>query len=104
MAKKFMFICFGILALAAAYSFGARDSVAQVGGGTVVQAFQGSGGLCVVIDNGDIYGRVGQPQSLIGNTMGWTTDGTWNFMGNCFGGGAVNSQGTTIGDVKSLFR
>lgn len=107
MAKKFMFVCLGILALAGAYAVGANNSVAQVGGTDVVATYQngGPGGdsTIIVTANGDFYARRGVIQTLSSDPI-WTPQGEWTYMGNCFSGGAVNSQGTTIGGVKGLFR
>ncbi|MBK9775556.1 MAG: hypothetical protein IPP62_04205 [bacterium] len=78
MAKKFMFICFGILALAGAYAVGANNSVAQVGGSDVVHAYAAAGGLTTVVvtANGDFYARLGALERYAGNTEpSWGMDG-----------------------------
>jgi len=105
MAKKFMFICFGILALAGAYAVGANNSVAQVGAISDVAMASipciPPTSSTVVTVSGDIYVKAAH----ILESGAWSNPAAqWTYMGNCFAGGAVNSQGTTIGDVKSLFR
>ena len=107
MAKKFFYVCLGVLALACAYAIGADNSVAQIGGSDVVH-FRGAdaaGGLgyIAVTANGDIYAVSG----IIGINGGqpyWTSDvQNWTHMGNVFAG-AVSSQQNTLGGVKSIFR
>jgi len=106
MAKKFMFVCFGILALVGAYAVGANNSVAQVGGSDIVQVYNSNSATVVVTANGDFYARNGimdRGGSSVDSEPIWNGSGPWVFKGNCFSS-SVNSQGTTIGDVKSLFR
>ncbi|MBK6734339.1 MAG: hypothetical protein IPG61_09645 [bacterium] len=93
MARRFMFVCFGILALATAYAVGADNSVAQVGGSNVVHSFNGNGGaLCVVTADGDIYGRAGFPENGGSGIMGWSQSGEWTHLGNVFSGAVGNQQ------------
>jgi hypothetical protein len=105
MAKKFMFVCFGILALAAAYAVGASNSVAQVGGSDVVASYVNSvasyPATVVVTANGDIYGRSGYVSGE-GNIHWTVQEANWTFMGNALAG-SVSSQPKTLGGVKNLF-
>lgn len=107
MAKKFMFICFGILALAGAYAVGAGNSVAQVGGMGVAQVWFGNANMTVLVtDGGDFYARNGEitNNGFAGGPIYWSTpNAQWTYMGNCFSG-AVNNQQNSLGGVKSLFR
>lgn len=104
MAKKFMFVCFGILALAGAYAIGASNSVAQLGGSDVVHVYTGNNVTVAVTANGDFYARVGQlAQYGLGAEPSWGMSGSWIYKGNCFSG-PVASDNSTLGDVKGLFR
>lgn len=107
MAKKFMFVCFGILALAGAYAVGASNSVAQVGGAQVVASYMplvSAPATVVVTADGDFYARVGTCWSVGGAAPTWSSTGNWTFMGNCFDGVPVANQQNSLGGVKTLFR
>jgi hypothetical protein len=105
MAKKFMFVCFGALALAAAYAVGASNSVAQVGGSDVVASYLTSAGQSssVVTANGDIYARAAVLMDSGGTPVWSNNSSNWTYMGNCFAGSVTNQQ-NSLGGVKSLFR
>ena len=88
MAKKFMFVCLGILALAFAYHLGVASAVSQGSGVVVgVAAASWSNGTRVyaITDNGDCYRR--GPES------------DWHYFDNVFG--AAQTQPTTWGAIKA---
>lgn len=102
MAKKFMFICLGILALMVAYSLGASNVDAQVSGASVVGVVNAAAGTTAIVTaNGDFWARPGVPQAT--HPASWTESGDWTYMGNCFGG-PISSQQNSLGGVKGLFR
>ena len=104
MAKKFMFVCLGILALAGAYAIGANRADAQSGlPGDVVQLFSYNSGTAVVTASGDFYARNSTIISGSGADPSWNNPDPWVYLGNVFNG-AVNGQQNTLGGVKGLFR
>jgi hypothetical protein len=86
MARKFFYICAGMLMLALSYHFGASTATAQAPSNPVV-AVQGDG--TVYTANGDAYGRV--------NTS------TWALVGNVFGGGPTPALHESWGQLKSRY-
>ena len=97
MAKKFMYVCVGLMALAGAYSFGAQGVVAQAGLNEVT-AVHLSGGAesttTVFTTDGSIYSRPGFPMHVSGKII-WAEDGRWTYMGNTFGEGEpVHPEGS----------
>ena len=73
MAKKFFFVCGGILMLVLAYTFGANSVVAQSKGGNVVGITVYGNDALVVTAEGDVY------QATNNNADNWT------FKANVFG-------------------
>jgi len=88
MAKKFFYVCAGILMLVAAYSLGAQRVEAQVGGGDFV-ALVSANGLIAITNNGDVY------KSSAGVN--------WSYLDN-IRGGAVSSDAPALDEVKALYR
>lgn len=106
MAKRFLFIATGILALTAAYHLGAVRTEAQ-GGGTfsgISVSVQGSTANTIAITTtGDVYGRSGGPQCA-GGTMIWNVaDCDWQYMGSVVSG-PTPAESQSFGSVKDMFR
>jgi hypothetical protein len=105
MAKKFMFVCFGILALAGAYAIGASNSVAQTPRDTIANAIslEGGSGTAYITTTGDVY-ATGTSVSLSTRT-GWSNDGqpTWLYLGNVWAQ-PVATKPVIHRDVKSLLK
>lgn len=100
MAKKFFYVCMGLLALAGAYHLGAESVVAQTPGDQVAAAQITTEGatrtyVSIVTLNGDVY------RATLAHNAGAYNE--WVYCGSLWGGVIGNSQGS-IGDVKSLFR
>jgi hypothetical protein len=105
MAKRFMFVCFGILALAGAYAVGARNSVAQGSSPTFTGITGNSSCMAAITADGDIY-FIGDYATDMPDAphVRWARRGKqWVFMGNVVGG-VVNTQSNSLGGVKTLFR
>ncbi len=114
MAKRFMFVCVGILALAAAYSLGAKDSVAQSGVPVfagITSGFGGNESLVAITSEGDIYaigdnciGRNDPPYvAWYSIAAGGTGSRQWIYMGNVLEA-PVSANSGPLGGVKALFR
>ena len=93
MAKRFFYVCAGILMLALSYHFEAQSASAQAPGNPVVGTF---GTIpAVVTANGDIYY----------DTSGGLTAAAWQRFGNVFTNvGPTPVQPTTFGALKAKFR
>ena len=72
MAKKFFFVCGGILMLVLAFTLGANSVVAQSKGGTVVGIALYGNDATVVTAEGDVY----QATNI--------NDDNWTFKANVF--------------------
>ena len=96
MARKFFYVCAGMLMLALSYHLGASTATAQAPSNAVVAAFEsGYGGInpsVAITANGDVYdgGAWGQ--------------GGWHHVANIFSGGAVPTQHETWGQVKARYQ
>lgn len=110
-AKRFFYVCAGILMLAIAYHFGASRAGAQSPGqfaGIAVNS--GYFSTVAITSTGDMYatanhvikGPDGQPRWSDG-VSGSPTTPTWNYMGSVLGG-PIQVEGTSITDVKKKFR
>jgi hypothetical protein len=94
-AKTFMFVCFGLVALAGAVQLVAPDAVAQSAEPTTVAAAYTHGGVTyyhyAIMTNGDVYRSEG--------------DGSyWTFKANVFtAAGVVPLSGASMGEVKRVF-
>jgi hypothetical protein len=93
MAKKFFYVCSGILMLALSYHFGARSAGAQAPANAVVSSMPGYVyNVAVVTANGDIYGSM-------------SLDGPWRFASNVFAGPPPTPiQHESFGSVKARYR
>jgi hypothetical protein len=92
MARKFFYVCAGLLCLALAYHLGARSATAQAPGNSIVAAFPASYPLqfVAVTANGDFFGaeRVGGP---------------WVHYSNVFSGPTPANE-STFGQLKARYR
>ena len=98
MAKRFFYVCAGILCLAAAYNLGARSATAQQGSAVsgIAVASVGCGAeVFVLTPNGDVFRRPYSCGALSGST---------GFVGNFWGGGPTPARQETWGSVKARYR
>ena len=91
MAKKYMYVCLGVLALAVAYHLGAKSAISQ---GTGIPVGISSGhqyddGVYVITDQGDVYRRA------------YDEGPDWVYWGNPLNGMAT--QPATWGRIKAEF-
>jgi hypothetical protein len=89
MAKKFMYVCLGILALTVAFHLGASSAISQ-GTGLVVgiaATERGDPKVFAITDGGDCYYRPPAED--------------WRFYGNIFG--SVATEPTTWSKIKAEF-
>jgi hypothetical protein len=95
MARKFFFVCAGLLCLAIAYHPGATSATAQAPGNPVATGFfNGSaGGGVVVTTNGDVY------VTPVANNFA-----NWVLTGNVFAGGPTPAKAESFGSVKVRYR
>ena len=88
-----MYGCPGLFLLALSYHFGAQSAEAQAPSNPVVGVSSPAYANVQVVmtSNGDCFtsGDYGQ---------------TWLHTGNCFGGGPINVERHTIGQLKTRFR
>ncbi len=98
MAKKFMYVCVGMLALAGAYHLGAENTVAQSLGDPVVGMdvlhMSSESRVTLVTANGDIYGTHIDAFAY--------QAGSWTYFGNPWG--PVASEGSSLNDLKAMFK
>ena len=96
MAKRFFYVCAGLLCLALAYHLGASSATAQAAGNPVVFV-SGLSGICpeygsvCVTANGEPVGD----QSI---------SGPWTHIGNVFAGAPTNAKPETWGGLKTHYR
>ncbi len=91
MAKKFLYVCLGILALAAASHLGADNVRAQAGGDFVGIASGATANEVYTITlSGDCYRS---------DNAGYS----WMYRGNVLAG-SVDAKSSSLGDVKSKYR
>ena len=91
-AKRFFYVCVGLLCLAFVYHLGARNSQAQAPGNPVVAMSDYGGSIWVVTANGDVYA------SQLPGTYPWVQ------CPNVFTGGPVPVQPETLGRLKARYR
>lgn len=93
MAKKFFYVCGGLLMLALAYHLGATTATAQAPGNPVVSAYFSNQNLAnyAVTSNGDVYVSTNSGQS-------------YSRIGGVFGGAPVMTQEQSWGQVKARYR
>jgi hypothetical protein len=99
-AKRFFYVCAGILCLALAYHLGVQSATAQVGStvnGFAMYPGGGAASTCwVMTPSGDIYGRYLDPNSSGSSSPLY-------FVGNFWGGPTPATQ-QTWGGVKARYR
>jgi hypothetical protein len=91
-AKRFFYVCAGLLCLAVVYHLGARNAGAQ-SGGTIVAAIHnpnGQGSALALAGNGDVY-------------EGQASGSIWTYRGNVFAG-PTPARGETLGRLKARYR
>ena len=97
-AKRFFYVCAGLLCLAIAYHLGARSAAAQSGSpvsGLTVTNVGCGGAVYVLTPNGDLYAR--------GLTCNGMTGSVPAFQGNFWSGATPTTQ-ETFGSVKARYR
>ena len=102
MAKKFFYVCAGLFLLALSYHLGAKDAGAQAGGQIVGMAAtqidaspsSHSAWVAVLTPNGDVY-----TSRVDGGTAYYT-----GLAGNIWGGGPVNVEKGSLGQLKARYR
>ena len=90
MARKFFYVCAGMLMLALSYHFGASTATAQAPGNPVVAVWSGGDPLAITA-NGDVYQSNGQGRN-------------WYRVGSIFSGAPVPAQHESWGQVKARYR
>ena len=88
MARKFFYVCAGMLMLAFSYHFGASTATAQAPSNPVVGLING----VVVTANGDIYAST---NSIVG---------PWVHTSNVFTGGPTPALHESWGQLKARYR
>ena len=93
MAKKFFYVCAGLILLALTYQLGARSATAQAPGNPIVGVAgnQAAGYYLAVAANGDCFA-----------TPDWGQH--WNRYSNIFGSGPTATAPQTWGQVKDRYR
>jgi hypothetical protein len=107
-ARRFFYVSLGILALAIAYSTGARQAEAQssavVFAGIAVTQSGTRTTTMAITTGGDVYARDEMPQcSGGGGTMTWNSNCQWTLVDNVLGG-PVPVEGSSFGAVKGAYR
>jgi hypothetical protein len=93
MAKRFFYVCAGLLCLTLVYHLGARSATAQAPGNPIVTMAAQNGGWGVVTANGDFY--------ISGSPNG----GTWTLGSNVFGGSPTpTTTQESFGSLKVRYR
>lgn len=104
-ARKFLFVCAGVLCLAVAYHLGATRSeaqggIAQFAGIAAVTQGGNTGYVLALTTEGDLYVRSGHP-ICNGN---WTVQNCdWTLVGSVFGG-PVPIEDQSFGRTKAQHR
>jgi len=108
-AKRFFYVCTGLLMLTIAYSIGANSVGAQASPGdfTGISSFPNEPTIAVTA-GGDVYGRAAHPYSGGGElewipSQGGLANQGWQHMGN-INGGTVAVDPATMGEVKAKFK
>ncbi len=86
-AKKFFYVCAGLLMLALSYHLGAGTATAQAPSNPIVAVY---GGI-VITENGDIYSNGGLVSP-------------YSHVGNVFSGGPTPLKQESWGQVKARYR
>jgi hypothetical protein len=93
MAKKFFYVCAGILMLALSYHFGASSAGAQASGSSIVAAFVGD------VQSEPYYAWA---FTASGDVYGWR-DGSWHLHSSVLAG-PTPAQPTSFGELKARYR
>jgi hypothetical protein len=119
MARRFLYVSLGVLALALAYNLGASRTEAQ-GGGTFVgisvakDPTASPGGAMVttaITSNGDVYATPGAP-GCHGSEALWTvgylsscsaSSPSWTYMGNVLTG-PISTKKSSFGAIKGAYK
>ena len=91
MARKFFYVCAGLLCLAISYHLGAKSAGAQVGGSIVSMASNTSNQWMAVTSAGDTY-------------LSADDGATWQRKTNIFAGGPTPAKTESFGAVKARYR
>ena len=94
MARKFFFVCAGLLCLAIVFHFGATTAGAQAPSNPVVSvSFLGNGSTVAIAltANGDTY-------------LSGDAGTSWTRQTNVFSSGPVNVERHTLGELKARYR
>jgi hypothetical protein len=104
MAKKFLFVSLGILALAAAYQLGATRTEAQQGGVTFagISVDANVPITTAITTGGDVYARGAFP-NCDGSWFGPGCDSGWHQLGNVLDG-PINVEDKTWGSINGNFK
>ena len=89
-ARRFFYVCAGLLCLAAAYALGAQTAGAQTGTRTIVSVCGGAQTSLAMTGEGDAF-------------VSYDFGATWGFRGNVFGG-PTSAEPSTLGQVKARWR
>lgn len=104
MAKRFMYVCLGILALAVAYHLGAAKAESYSGSPFVsLHSYNAGSGsspwaLYAVTEDGTIYVTTGS-----GGVAPWDPFPAWQYWGQIPTGGTA-TQSSTWGQIKATFK
>jgi hypothetical protein len=94
MAKRFFYVCAGLLCLALVYHLGARTATAQAPGNADVAMTQNGGDHTVVTENGDVY-----------TATSGALDAPWVPRANVFSGGPTpTTTQESFGSLKARYR
>jgi hypothetical protein len=105
-AKRFFYVCAGLLCLALAYHLGASSATAQTGS-SIVGVFQGincaTNSVGVVTSTGDVFIRDAGSQCIAG--PGGFSGASLTYLGNFWSGGVPTPvQRTSLGALKVRYR
>ena len=92
MARKFFYVCAGMLMLALSYHFGASNATAQAPSNSVVGITANASGIFAATANGDTY------------QFGNGGPNAWHPLGNIFSGGPTPALHESWGQVKARYR
>lgn len=93
-AKRFMYVCAGILMLAGAFALGASGARAQSSSRTIAGFTINSGYLNVITDDGDVWTQFNGFPGISGPP---------NYIGN-FWNGTTPAAPASLGQVKARYR
>ena len=96
MARKFFYVCAGMLMLALSFHLGANTAAAQLGNGASGVMFMGNGGVTVMTTSGDTYWR-----EVDGNRKYF---GPLANLGNFWSGAPTPALHESWGQVKARYR